>query len=149
MKLKNNRRNKKTVAGIGDFFADLPIKFLEGVGDQIFSREASEPKKQEKPAEPNKIRYLTPGQSKLVESMEMKINKVGFKTKLRGIYIGRKEVFNPNRGVAALIGAISQFNMPNANSLVPSFNTSGISYFLKQRIAFRKTLLMSAYKNAG
>ena len=138
---------KKTVAGIGDFFADLPIKFLEGVGDQIFSREASEPKKQEKPAEPNKIRYLTPGQSKLVESMEMKINKVGFKTKLRGIYIGRKEVFNPNRGVAALIGAISQFNMPNANSLVPSFNTLGISYFFKkQRIAFRKTLLMAAYK---
>jgi hypothetical protein len=37
--------------------------------------------------------------------------------------------------------------MPNANTLVPLFNTSNISYFFKkQRIAFRKTLLMSAYK---
>ena len=116
----------------------MPIKFLEGVGDQIFSREASEPKKQEKPAEPNKIRYLTPGQSKLVESMEMKINKVGFKTKLRGIYIGRKEVFNPNRGVAALIGAISQFNMPNANSLVPSFNTRYFLFFKNNGLLFAK-----------
>ncbi len=140
--------SKKVVKNISDMISDAPLKFLEGIGDQVFSREASAPKKEEKPAEPNKIRYLTPGQSKLVESMEMKINKVGLKTKLRGIYIGRKEVFNPNRGVAALVGAISQFNMPNANSLVPSFNTSGISYFFKeQRIAFRKTVLMSAYKS--
>lgn len=138
---------KKTTRGITDMISDAPLKLLESFGDEIFSREPAAPKKEERPAEPNKIRYLTPGQSKLVESMEMKINKVGFKTKLRGIYIGRKEVFNPNRGVAALVGAISQFNMPNANSLVPSFNTLSISYFFKkQRIAFRKTLLMAAYK---
>lgn len=130
-----------------DMIADAPVKFLEKMGDEVFSREASTIKKEEKPAEPNKIRYLTPGQSKMVESMEEKINKIGFKTKMRGVYLARKEVFRPDRGVAALVGAISQFNRPNANSLVPAFSTSSISYFFKkQRIDFRKTVLMSAYK---
>ncbi len=138
---------KKSTTNIIHTVLDSPIKFLEVVGDQVFSREASAPKKDEKPAEPNKIRYLTPGQSKLVESMEEKINKVGFKTKLRGVYLARKEVFRQDRGVAALIGAISQFNRPNANSLVPALRTDYIAYFFKKwRTNFHKTLMMGAYK---
>ncbi len=126
---------------------DSPLKLLEAVGDQVFSREASASKKDDKPAEPNKIRYLTPGQSKLVESMEEKINKVGLKTKLRGIYLARKEVFRQDRGVAALIGAISQFNRPNANSLEPALRTDYIAYFFKEyRTNFHKTIMMNAYK---
>jgi len=126
---------------------DSPLNLLEAVGDEVFSREASTKKKEEKPAEPNKIRYLTPGQVKLVEAMEQKINKVGFKTKLRSVYLARKEVYRQDRGVSALIGAISQFNMPNANSLVPALRTDHIAYFFReQRKNFRKTLMLDAYK---
>lgn len=139
---------KKSTSNIVHTVLDSPIKLLEAVGDQVFSREALPVKKKdEKPAEPNKIRYLTPGQSKLVESMEDKINKVGFKTKLRGIYLARKEVFKQDRGVAALIGAISQFNRPNANSLEPALRTDYIAYFFKEwRTNFHKTIMMGAYK---
>jgi hypothetical protein len=120
---------------------------LEGLGDQVFNREAgASEKKAEKPAEPNKMRYLTPGQSKLVESMEMKINKVGFKTKLRGVYLARKEVFRQSRGVNALLGAINQFNMPNANCLARSFETTANYAFKHAVINYRKNLLMKAYK---
>ena len=37
---------------------DSPLKLLEAVGDQVFSREASASKKDDKPAEPNKITSL-------------------------------------------------------------------------------------------
>ncbi len=89
---------------------------------------------------------ITPGQSKLIAGMEEKISKIGFKTKMRGVYLARKEVFRPERGINALIGAINQFNVPSSNSIVPNFGVSA-SYFMKQkRINYRKNLLMKAYK---
>ncbi len=133
---------------IADFVTDTPMKFLVGVGDQIFGREASEGGHDEHSddGEPNQLRYLTPGQTKVVEDMETKITHVGFKTKMRGVYLARKEVFHPSRGVNALIGAISQFNVPTSNSIVPTFGV-GASYFFKdKRSAEKKNLLMKAYK---
>ncbi len=99
-----------------------------------------------KPDEPNKMRYLTPGQKVTIEAMEEKINKVGFKTKMRGVYVARKEVFRPTRGVHALRGAISQFNVPSANSLVPTYKSSAFYLFKKQRTNYRKNLLMRVYR---
>jgi hypothetical protein len=92
------------------------------------------------------MRYLTPGQRKIVEDMEKKITHVGFKTKMRGIYIGRKEVFKPARGIHAMIGAISQYNIPSANSIVPMFSTETHYWFGPRRAAYRKRLLMKGYK---
>ncbi len=135
-----------------DAFADLPLKVLEVIGDAIFAREGSAfgtsaEGKGEDREEQNNLRYLTPGQSKLIEAMEEKIGKIGFETKIRGVYAARKEVFKPERGVNAMIGAITQYNIPTANSLVPGYTTSGAEYFLeKYRTAYRKATLMKAYK---
>ncbi len=62
--------------------------------------------------------YLTPGQLKLVEDMEKKISKIGYEVKMRGVYIAEKNVFNPDRGVKALVGSINQFSIPTSNSIV-------------------------------
>ena len=128
-----------------DHTTQFSLKLLEGVGDQVFAREASE-SKDESREPPNKIQYLTPGQSKLLEAMEDKITKIGFKTKMRGVYLARKEVFKPQRGVNLLLGAVNQFNNPSANSLAPTYGVSA-SYFLKDwRINYRKNLLFKAYR---
>lgn len=130
---------------LADAITSAPFKFLESVGDQVFSREAAPPSK-DKPSAPNQLQYLTPGMSNLVEAMEKKISMLGFKTKMRGLYLARKEVFRPSRGVNALIGAINQYNIPTANSIVPKFS-SGADYFFKDsRSNAKKTLLMNAYK---
>lgn len=130
-----------------DKIIDSPVTLLEKVGDTVFSREASPAMVEHKKDEPpNKIMYLTPGQKKIVEAMEEKIAKVGLKTKMRGIYLARKEVFNPKRGINALLGAINQFNIPSANSIAPVMTTE-VSYFFKERITrHRKNLLMRGYK---
>lgn len=62
---------------------------------------------------------LSPGMKTVIEAIEDKISKVGFKTKVRLLYNARKEAFHPNRCVEGFIGALSQFNVQNGNSLVP------------------------------
>jgi hypothetical protein len=149
-KIKELIGDESSKAGHGgnaflDSLSSVPMKFLEGVGDQVFSREASAPH-EEKKGPPNKLGSMTPGQSKLVEAMEKKISMLGFKTKMRGLYIGRKEVFKPSRGVNALIGSIQQYNIPTANSIVPKFTTGADYFFSKQRSDERKTGMIKAYK---
>jgi len=91
----------------------------------------------------NELRYLTPGQIKLVEDMEKKIAKIGFKSKMRGVYIARKEVFKPERGVNALLGAINQFNIPTANSIVQKSSTSDRN---PRKKAQKQTDFIKAYR---
>lgn len=139
---------------IADFMTDLPLKFLEFAGEQVFGGEAGTKKEsKEKEGPPSNILYLTPGERKMVESMEGKMSKIGFKTKMRGIYLARKEVFKTERGVSALIGAINQFNIPSANSIAPTFGVHASYVGAKWRESYRKRLLMKAYKkrkmNAG
>jgi hypothetical protein len=122
-----------------DALTGVPLKLLEGIGDQVFGVPEGVGKEENKT-------YLTPGQHKLVEGMEEKISKIGFKTKMRGVYLARKEVFRPERGVNALMGAINQFNVPSANSIVPKSGV-GASYFRTTiRSNNKKTSLMKAYK---
>jgi len=93
----------------------------------------------------NKLQYLTPGQKRVLEAMEKKISKIGFKTKMRGVYLARKEVFRPERGVNALIGAVNQFNNPTSNSIVPSFSSSAAYFAKNRRIIYRKRTLFEAF----
>lgn len=135
---------EKSKTGIADVLTSVPLKTLEGIGDQIFGREASPSGGGDSDdGPPNQLQYLTPGQSKLVEAMEAKMGKIGFKTKMRGVYLARKEVFRPERGVNALVGAINQFNIPSANSIEPTY-TVGVPS--KKKTEMRKRLLMKAYK---
>ena len=143
------KKFKKTA---GDYVSDAFYKSLEAVGDEVFLREPSV-KKEEKSEEKNQLKYMTPGQSKILEAMEDKISKIGFKTKIRAIYVARKEVYRPARGINALVGAMNQYNIPTANSIVPSFKANTSYFFKKSRDKYRKELLMRAYKkrkaNAG
>ncbi len=132
-----------------NLLADEITKGLAEIGAQLSGggvAEASGSSKDSDSGEPNKLRYMTPGQVKLVEAMENKIAKIGFKTKIRGGYVARKEVFRPERGVQAMIGAINQFNIPSSNSIVPKYTVS-TSYALKdKRVSYRKKLLVKAFK---
>jgi hypothetical protein len=118
------------------------------VSQEVFgSGTPAEPKREEKKGpERAKIQYLTPGESKLVEAMEAKMSKIGFKTKMRGIYLARKEIFRVERGVSALIGAIQQFSNPTSNSITPTFGVHTSYVGARYRMNYRKRLLMSAYK---
>lgn len=125
-----------------DIFTDFSLKGIETIGDQLFNRQAGEEEEHKK----EEKKELSPGQGQLIEGMETKIKKAGFKAKMRGVYIARKEVFKKERGMTALVGAVSQFNIPSANSLAATYKTSASSFFAKKIILYRKNLLFNAYK---
>lgn len=105
---------------VADTFVKFSTQLVVGTGDYIFGRPPSESHDSHSDdGPPNQLSYLTPGQKKTVEAMEDKISKIGFTVKMRGAYIAKKEVFKKSRAVTALIGAVNQYNVPSANSIVP------------------------------
>lgn len=153
-KIKEEIGEKKdSGGGIFGFLFDNPLtqELGKGIGEVVTqlgggirSEDSAASKKDNGP--PNQILYLTPGQKKSVEGMENKISKLGYKTKVRAIYVARKEVYNPARGVNSLVGAINQFNNPYSNMLLPKYITSTQYLFKKKRDDYRRNLLMRAYK---
>lgn len=106
----------EATAHIGNKIADLFMKSLEWFGDQVLGREPSAPA--QAPEDKTDGPKLTPGVHKVIEKMEEKMNKLAFNVKMRGAYIAPKTTFNTRRGVSLMLGAINQYNIPSANSIV-------------------------------
>jgi hypothetical protein len=62
-----------------------------------------------------KISDLTPGTKAVIESIEDKISKIGFKSFLRAVYVSKKDNFQPHKCLHGLIGAMNQFSINNRN----------------------------------
>ena len=110
----------------------------------IFSTPEEKPKvtKKEEPA--GKVSDLSPGAKKTVEAIEDKISKIGFKSKIRLLYLARKESFNPSRCVGGFIGSLNQFTIMSSNGLTPYKALDSIKKFAKTKIfvgAFKKRKL--------
>ncbi|MFH1838660.1 MAG: hypothetical protein ABH808_04205 [Candidatus Kuenenbacteria bacterium] len=102
----------------------------------------------EKKIEISLMQHLTPGEKIIIEAIEQKISKIGFKTKIRFVYLAKKEVFSSRRGVSPVFGAFQQFNTLNLNEFRPD-SKSIIKYFYffnKIRRDIRKTRLFRNYK---
>ncbi len=92
-----------------------------------------------------KMQELTPGLKDAVEAIETKISRVGFKSKIRVLYISRKEIYNPMKLIKAFIGSINQFFNSTRNGIVPKLATQFHYAFKKSRTAHAKNRLVKAY----
>ncbi|MDD2758228.1 MAG: hypothetical protein PHD72_02530 [Patescibacteria group bacterium] len=120
---------KKIIAGkkeikssaVVSFIGDLPMmaaKTAMQAWNSKFDEEDDKKKgKKEEPA--GKVSDLTPGAKLVVESIEEKISKIGFKSRLRILYTAKKDVFQPNKCVSGVVGAMNQFSINNRNSFKP------------------------------
>ncbi len=77
-----------------------------------FSAEEEKKKKEETVG---KVSDLTPGARAVIESIEDKISKLGFKSRVRVLYAAKNELFKPHKCVQGLIGAMNQFYINNRN----------------------------------
>lgn len=98
---------------------------------------------------------LTPGEREIISAIERKISKRGFKTSIRFIYLGKKDVFFKPK-IRLPLAFFSAFNSENLNMLVP-FGQPLItkikkSWFLplnllrKRRLYLRKRAMFRKYK---
>ena len=74
------------------------------------------------------------------------MSKPGFKTKMRGIYIAEKSAYKPQKGVNALIGAVTQYNIGTSNSILPRMSTYCSYLFGKRRADYRRNLHIMGYR---
>lgn len=111
------------------FIGDMPLKFTKEFFKYI---NGTEFEAIESHAEAGKISDLTPGVKATLEAIEDKISKIGFKTKMRAVYMARNEVFNPSRCIDGFVGAMNQFHIQSRNAIVPSSVSHGHFVFFRR-----------------
>ncbi|KKP79727.1 MAG: hypothetical protein A2271_02235 [Candidatus Moranbacteria bacterium RIFOXYA12_FULL_35_19] len=91
---------------------------------------------------------LSPIEKEVLKATEENLGKNLFKTKMRYIYLAKRENWD-NVYKGAVIGAIKQFNDINYNSVKPEdvSKTYGKIFFTKPRADFRKRKIYGRYKS--
>ncbi len=64
-------------------------------------------------------RRLSDGQKELIRAIERAIAKLGFDTGIRGIYLAKRDAFNPTM-IPGLVSVFRQFSSETLNGLVPT-----------------------------
>jgi len=111
-KIISNKKESKAPS-IVSVVGGLPEVALK-TAIQIWNWEFETEKKEETSG---KVSDLTPGMKQVVEAIEEKISKLGFYSRLRVLYSAKKEVFNPRKCLAGLVGSLNQFYIADRNGL--------------------------------
>lgn len=139
----------KTVAPKGsplDAFMWLPkgvYKELSGIFDT-----AEAPKKEEKKKDEFKMMNMSPGERGVLEAIQMKLSKIGFETKIRVVYAGRRGTFSKGR-FTAMKGAMMQLNALNMNEFKTYGKVTPKSDYFYQRWSepAKKMSIVSRYRS--
>jgi hypothetical protein len=139
-KLKGEKDS--TPLSLLDHLVDVITNIFNGLlGPVEFSKE------EKKELGPLEFR-LSPSEKEILKATEENIGKNLFITKMRVVFIGRRENFNKAR-VSSFVGALKQFNDMNYNQFKPNdvSKTYGIAMFGKSRADFRKRKIYARYKD--
>ncbi|MBI4253305.1 hypothetical protein HY623_03985 [Candidatus Uhrbacteria bacterium] len=93
---------------------------------------------------------LAYGPGELLNGIANKASKLGYKSKIRILYIARKEIASKNRkrAVQGIMGVFRQFNAHDMNTFGLGRRTfvRAYYYFVQYRLNRRKNILMRAYR---
>ncbi|MCU0679177.1 MAG: hypothetical protein MUC28_01880 [Planctomycetes bacterium] len=130
-----------------DKLINLPLSWLGMLSDIIMGSEAVE-KKEEKP-ETFRMMNLKPKEKNQIEAIQEKVSKLSFHTKIRMIYLAKKEIMNKPKVVNGFVGFIKQFANLDLNNIKPDMQTTvtTASYFFKEsRLRDKKNRIMRNYR---
>lgn len=90
---------------------------------------------------------LSPGEVEVLRSMEENMGKYVYEGNLRWLYVAKRDVFSPPRGVAAICGAYAQFCTINLNGLKPDKTKTKVApwFFEARRLYVRKRKIFRHY----
>lgn len=113
-KLIKAREEKKKPGLLGETIGQV-TGIASGIPDALFGGAAAAPAKPKKEEPPTLMMHMTPGAKFVVESMQEKMNKVAFGTKIRIVYVGKKEAFSKARTIGTLKGTFGQYTQLDLN----------------------------------
>ncbi len=91
---------------------------------------------------------LTPGERDVLKMIEEGIGKSAFQTKMRMIYVGRREAFN-KVVIGGVSGAMKQFSDINTNGFSQDNDskTFALHLFVEQRMKYRQRKILRRYRD--
>jgi len=129
-----------------DQMIDLPGQAITNLADNFLISAKTE-KKEQKLEVPSKMLYLSPGERQAVEAIETKALKTGFQTKIRYIYIAKKENMNKATGISGFFGAYKQFGWLNGFKPHNQASTIANYWFKGRRLLKKQKRILKQYKS--
>ena len=155
-KLIGKKTSEDSGEGVSGWLGNIVTKGLGALStfvfESIYSEKVGEggPVMSKREAPPSLVTFMSPGARDTVFSVQKKIAKIGFRTKMRLVYVAKKENFSVHRGVTGVLGALNQFNTLDMNGFKPDEGTktqaSPYSFFPERLLKKRKESIMKAYK---
>jgi hypothetical protein len=130
--------------------ADRILNIMSAGSEIVYSAWGDVKPKEEKKEDQFKMMNLKPNTKKQMDSIYMKVSKIGFNTKIRMAYLAKRELMNKGKVVNGFVGFMKQFASLDLNNLKPDteITATGTSYFWKEsRLNTRKNKLVRHYKD--
>ncbi|MFH1522252.1 MAG: hypothetical protein ABIE43_00355 [Patescibacteria group bacterium] len=140
----------KSDDNILDKISNSTVKWLGDFSELIYQLWGDIKEKEEAEENRFKMMNLKPKEKKQVEAIQEKISKLGFKFKIRMVYIAKREVMNKNKVAGGFVGFMKQFFYSDLNNLGPDLKKTSTrtSYFFKEaRLNIKKNRIMRNYIN--
>jgi len=129
-----------------DKILKIPIKISQIIGDLFldifgfFNPSVEGDKKEKKP--------VSPENHKIIEAIQKKISKIAFESRIRVIYLAKKEIFSKDRGVTGILGAFNAINTLDLNGIEIEKKVFD-SLKRPQKTESSKESILKAYKKRG
>lgn len=127
-----------------DFANKMANPLIYSIVDPFENKDADKNKEEKKDE-------MISREQEVVKSIQQKISKIGFYTRLRAVYIARKEVFNKSKVKEGFLGALHQYTDLYSNGFIQESGSkvsgSHIYYHREKKVAVRKNAMLKSYRN--
>lgn len=136
-------KGKKSGRGFIDDIKDIFGNLFKAISSPV--EFADQKEKEEAPLEFR----LTPGEKTRLKALEENMTKNVFKTKIRFVYLGRRENYDKPGVVGGFWGAMKQFsdNYSNGIAIKDETKTYAWYFMIKSRLRYRQRILVKRYKD--
>ena len=123
----------------------LPKEVVKEISSVIGSSSSANGDSKE---DPLKMLAMSPGERGVVEAAQMKMTKIGFDSKIRVVYAGRRDIFSKKHFVSVK-GTFMQYSSLNLNELKPDGQVTPRGDYFYQRWSEpdKKIKLLSRYRS--
>ena len=150
---KDDKKQKDVVAKLAGRASNAKMTLWQDIVDVLsnlfkgLSAPVEFKKSEKKEEQPLEFR-LTPVEKEVLKAIEENLGKNAYKTKMRMLYLGKKEGFDKSN-VTAFFGAMRQFNDLNLNNIKPENLSKTYANYVSvaSRLIMRKRKIYRRYKD--
>jgi hypothetical protein len=133
---------------LADKIGDKILGWIDAFSELIFKIWGDLSSEEKKEEDAFKLMNLTPKEKKKMEALQQKASKTAFKTKVRMVYMAKKDVINKAKVVNGFVGYMKQYADLDLNNLKPDIGGTATTtaYFLKDyRANIKKNRVVNNY----